>query len=93
MGDTPVTNQISIVVPTAEPTVEVHRLRLDEQIAEKKYQLKRTEAELERFMTGQIKRIQADMIMLEREITVLMAQKDKLDKFGTQDVIDVKKIT
>lgn len=89
MGDSEITKQISIVVPTAQPTVEVHRLRLDEQIAEKKYQLARTKAELERFMNGQIKKIQADCIMLEREIAVLMAQKDKLDQFGTQEIIDV----
>ncbi len=89
MFDSSTGRQISIVIPTAQPTVEVHRLRIDQQVAEKKYQLARTKADLERFMTGEIKRIQADMIMLEREIAILMVEKDKLDARGSQDIIDV----
>lgn len=77
----------------ARPTVEVHRLRYDQQIAEKKYQLKRLEAELQRFIEGEVKKMEADKIMLEREIVALMTQRDKLDKHGNNEVIDIKAIT
>jgi hypothetical protein len=77
----------------AKPTVQVHRLRFDEQIAEKKYQLARLEAELKRFIEGTIKKMEADKIMLEREIAALMQQKDLLEQHGNNEVIDIKAIT
>jgi len=77
----------------ALPTVQVHRLRYDEQIAEKKYRLNRLEADLKLFIDGTIKKMEADKIMLEREISALMLEQDKLDAHGNNEVIDIKAIT
>lgn len=88
MGDTPVGG-----TDLAKPTVQVHRLRFEEQIAEKKYQLARLEAELKRFIEGTVKKMEADKIMLEREVAELMHQQDRLDNYGQQEVIDIKAIT
>jgi len=77
----------------AQPTVQVHRLRYEEQIAEKKYQLARIEADLKKFIDGTVKKMEADKIMLEREIMALMRECDCLDKHGNNEVIDIKSIT
>ncbi len=75
-----------------DPTVEVHRLQMDDEISELRYQLKRIEADLERFITGTVKKMEASKIMLERRIAALLMEKDKLDRFGSQEVIDVTNI-
>jgi len=72
-----------------EPTVEEHRLEYDEQLAEKEYQLERLDSELKRFINGQIKKIERDKIRLKREIAELQRQKETLDKFGKQEIIDI----
>lgn len=73
----------------ADPTVEVRRLWLDDQIAEKKWLVQRLRADAERILQGQLKKLQADIIMYEREITTLMNKKEALDKYGSQEVIDI----
>ena len=88
MGDEPGVHR-----DLAKPTVQVHRLRYEEQIAEKRYQLKRLEAELEKFINGTIKKMEADKIMLERDIMALVAECDRLDAHGNNEVIDIKAIT
>jgi hypothetical protein len=75
------------------PTVEEHRLEYDEQLAEKEYQLERLESELKRFINGQVKKIERDKIRLKREIAELLRQKEALDKFGKQEVIDITAVT
>ncbi len=89
MGD----SDIQVYSDNVDPTVEVHRLHLKEEIAEKKYQLARLKAELERFLNGQIAKMKASEIMLEREIAALLRKEEQLDRFGSQDVIDIKQVT
>ena len=86
-------HELSLVPLRIEPTVEEHRLTYDEQVAEKEYQLERLESELKRFINGHIKKIEKDKIRLKREIAELIRQRDLLDKFGKQEIIDVKNIT
>ena len=76
----------------AKPTVEVHRLWLDEQIAEKKYQLARLKADYDKYVEGTMKKMQAQRIMLDRDIAALIVKQDRLGQFGNQDVIDIKAI-
>lgn len=80
------------VTDLAKPTVEVHKLWVDEQIAEKKYQLARLKADYDKYVQGTMKKMEADRIMLERDIAALIIKKDRLDKFGSQEVIDIKTI-
>jgi len=86
MADTGVPSQ-----DLAKPTVQVQRLWFDDQIAEKRYQLSRVKADVERFVQGTIKKMEADVIMLDREIAELMRKKDELEKFGSQEVIELKR--
>jgi len=84
MGDLVRTNQ-----DMPDPTVEVRRLWLDDQIAEKKWLAARLKADAERILQGQLKKLQADIIMLDRKIVKLQSEKDLLDKYGSQEVIDI----
>ena len=88
MGDT----DIGPLTDLAKPTVEVHKLWADEQIAEKKYQLARLKADYDKYVEGTMKKMQATKIMLERDIAALIVKKDRLDSFGNQEVIDIKAI-
>lgn len=81
-----------VITDLAKPTVEVHRLWIDDQIAEKKYQLARLKADHDRFVEGHIKKMKAQAIMLERDIAALLVKQDNLDRFGSQEVIDIKVI-
>ena len=85
MSDYPLA-QIKVEI---KDTVEERRLEYDEQLAEKEYQLERLESELKRFINGQIKKIERDRIRLRREIAELTRQKEMLDRYGKQDVIDI----
>lgn len=89
MSDTP-------MVPMSlgiKPTVEETRLELDEQLAEKEYQLERLDSELKRFINGHVKKIERDKIRLKREIAEILRRRDMMDKYGKQDIIDVKTLT
>ena len=70
-------------------TVEEKRLDYDVDLAEKEYQLERLDSDLKRFINGQIKKIERDRIRLRREIAELVRQKEMLDKFGKQEIIDI----
>jgi len=76
-----------------EPTVQIHKLRLEDEIAEKKYQLGRIELELQKYINGTIKKMESEKLTLEREIAALLQKYDKLDKFGSQDVIDITNLS
>ncbi len=88
MGDT----DVGPVTDLAKPTVEVHKLWVDDQIAEKKYQLARLKADYDKFVEGTVKKMEAQRIMLDRDIAALILKKDRLDKHGLHDVIDIKVI-
>ena len=75
-----------------EPNVEVQRLWLKQQIAEKEIRVKRLECDAEEILRSQIHRIEAQVIMLKREISRLYDLQDKLDQFGKDEVVDIKRI-
>lgn len=77
---------------TVAPNVEVQRLWVDQQIAEKETRVKRLEADAEEIMRAQISRIKADILMLKRETAKLYELKDDLQRFGSQDIVDIKKL-
>jgi len=74
------------------PSVEVQRLWLDQQIAEKEMRIKRLECDAEEIIRAQISRIKADSLMLKREVARLYDVKEQLDQFGKEDIIDMKQI-
>ena len=88
MGDT----DVGPVTDLSKPTVEVHKLWVDEQVAEKRYQLARLKADYDKFVEGTVKKMEAQRIMLDRDIAALILKKDRLDKHGLHDVIDIKVI-
>jgi len=77
---------------TVEPNVEVRRLWVDQQIAEKETRIKRLEADAEEIMRASIARIKADIIMLKREVAKLYELKDDYQKYNADEVIDLKAI-
>lgn len=88
MADLPVLKQYDV-----QPNVEVRKLWVDQQIAEKETRIKRLEADAEEIIRAQVSRIKADIIMLKREIARLYDMKDQLEQFKNEDVIDVKRLT
>jgi len=87
MADLPIPNRY-----TVEPNVEVRRLWVDQQIAEKEMRVKRLEADAEEIMRAQISRIKADIIMLKREVAKLYELKDDLQEYGSNEIIDMKQL-
>ena len=73
-----------------KPNIEVRKLWVDQQIAEKECMVKRLEADAEEIMRGQISRIKADIIMKKREVAKLFELKDDLEKFRNDEVIDIE---
>lgn len=88
MADLPVVKHYEV-----KPNVEVQKLWTEQQIAEKETRIKRLEADAEEIMRAQIARIKADIIMLKREVAALYERKDQLEKYGNNDVIDIKQIS
>jgi hypothetical protein len=86
MADLPVLRQKSSI---ALPNVKVDRLRLEQQIAEKRARIRTLENQAREIIEAKLKQIEADKIMAEREAMVLQQQLDDLDKYGENDVIDV----
>ena len=81
-----------------EPNVKVQKLWTEQQIAETENKIKRLEADAEGIIRGQLKGIEAEIIMLKRKATLLYQKFDNLEQFGTEDVveingIEVKKLT
>jgi hypothetical protein len=87
MADLPVPKHYEV-----KPNVEVRKLWVDQQIAEKETRVKRLEADAEEIMRAQIARIKADIIMLKREVANLYSLKDQLEQYNNNDVIDVKQL-
>ena len=73
-----------------EPNVRVHKLWTEQQIAETEAKIKKLEADAELIIRGHLKRIEAEVIMLKRKAGMLYGKLDKLEKFGNEDVIDVR---
>jgi hypothetical protein len=84
MADTPI-----VRINEVEPNVQVRKLWCEQQIAEKECAVKRLEADAEEILRGRIKKIQADILMTKRKIAELYKQRDSLDGFHNEDVIDV----
>ena len=91
MGDTAV--PISDGGLKAGRTVEIERLYIEDQIAEKKHRSAVLKADGERIITGQLKKLEADIKVLDREVRVLEARKETLDQFGAQKVIELNSKT
>jgi len=87
MSDLPVQRYYEI-----EPNVQVRKLWCEQQIAEKECAIKRLEADAEEIMRGRLKKIQADIIMMKRKVAQLYQDRDKLDGFNNEDVIDIKQL-
>ena len=75
-----------------EPNVKVHKLWTEQQIAETEAKIKRLEADAEEIIKGRLKRLEAEVIMLKRKAALLYDKFDNLEKFGNEEVIDVKGI-
>ena len=88
MGDTPV-----VVIRDREPNVQVRKLWCEQQIAENECAVKRLEADAEEIIRGRLKKLQADILMTKRKIAELYKQRDNLDGFNNEDVIDVNLLT
>lgn len=73
-----------------EPNVKVHKLWTEQQIAETEAKIKRLEADAEEIIKGRLKRLEAEVIMLKRKAALLYDKFDNLEKFGNEEVIDVK---
>lgn len=73
-----------------EPNVQVHKLWTQQQIAETECKIKRLEADAEAIIKGQMKKIEAEVIMLKRKAAMLYNKYDKLEKFGNEEIIDVR---
>jgi len=72
-----------------KPNVKVNKLRLEQQIAEKKARVQTLTTQAYVIVEGQLKKIEADKIMAERECMALMKQLDDLERRDDAEVIDV----
>ncbi len=84
MADLPVPGSIN-----ASPNAKVHKLWTEQQIAEGEMAIKKLEADAENLIRGKLKKLEADIIMHKRRVSMLYDKLDKLDKFGSEDIIDV----
>lgn len=71
----------------AKPSKRVERLWLEQQIAEKKARAQRLRADAYELINARLKSIEADTIMVEREIVLLEQNLDDMDRVN--DVVDV----
>ena len=72
-----------------EPNVKVQKLWTEQQIAETENKIKRLEADAEGIIRGQLKGIEAEIIMLKRKAVMLYQKFDNLEQFGTDDVVEI----
>jgi len=77
---------------TVQPNIEIRKLWADQQICEKECRIKRLETDAEELIRGRLKIIQADVLMLKREVAKLYELRDTLDKYNNDQIIDVKQI-
>ena len=85
MADLPAVRETFLV----KPNVKVNKLRLEQQIAEKKARVQTLTTQAYVIVEGQLKKIEADKIMAERECMALMKQLDDLERRDDAEVIDV----
>jgi hypothetical protein len=86
MADLPVPRNESQI---ARPNVKVHKLRLEQQIAEKQARARTLRNQAQEIIEAKLKGIEADTIMVEREIVVLQQKLDEYDRRDEAEVIDV----
>jgi hypothetical protein len=72
-----------------KPNVKVQKLRLEQQIAEKTARVQTLQTQAQLIVQGQLKKIEADKIMAEREVMALTKQLDDLDRRDETEIIDV----
>ena len=88
MGDLKVIKHFEV-----QPNIAVHKLWCEQQIAEKEARVKRLEVDAEEIIKGRLKGMQADILMLKREIAALYDKADRLEQYNVEDVVDIQKIT
>jgi len=88
MGDLKVVKHFEV-----QPNVAVQKLWCEQQIAEKEARVKRLEIDAEEIIRGRLKGLQADVLMLKREIAALYDKADRLEQYNAEDVVDIQKIT
>jgi len=72
-----------------KPNVKVNKLRLEQQIAEKKARVQTLTTQAYVIIEGKLKEIEADKIMAEREVMALMKQLDDLERRDDAEIIDI----
>ncbi|MHA2066717.1 MAG: hypothetical protein ACXABY_20285 [Candidatus Thorarchaeota archaeon] len=88
MADLPVPRQRNDL---SKPPIKVHKLWLEQQIAEKKARVSRLKAAGEEILNGRLKSIEADIIMAERDVMALTQKLDELERRDDTEVIDINK--
>jgi len=73
--------------------VKVHRLWTEQQIAECEMKIKGLENQAEGIIRGQLKGIEASILMEKRKAVLLYNKLDNLEKFGTEDVVNIEGTT
>ena len=76
-----------------EANVKVHKLWTEQQIAESEVKIKRLEADAEELIKGRLKSIEAAILMEKRKAVMLYNKLDNLEKFGTEEVVEIKGTT
>jgi cellobiose-specific phosphotransferase system component IIB len=72
-----------------KPNVKVKKLRLEQQIAEKQARVQTLTTQAFSIVQGQLKKIEADKIMAEREVMALTKELDDLERRDDAEIIDV----
>ena len=73
-----------------EPNVKVRKLWTEQQIAETECKIKRLEADAEEIIRGRLKSIEAEVLMLKRKAVMLYETLDNLEKFGSEEVVEIE---
>ena len=73
----------------AKPTIKVKKLWLEQQIAEKKVRIQTLTTQAFAITEGQLKGIEADTIMAERDVMELTRELDILEGKNEKEIIDV----
>jgi hypothetical protein len=88
MADLPVVRQRNDL---SKPPVKVHKLWLEQQIAEKKARVARLKIDAQEIVESRLKSIEADVIMAERDVMELTHKLDELERRDDTEVIDINK--
>jgi len=73
----------------AKPTIKVEKLWLEQQIAEKKARVQTLTTQAYVIIEGQLKGIEADKIMAERDVMELTLKLDDLERRDDTETIDI----